>query len=91
MGNRPQYRLAQEQANWGQRVPERLADDLQKALPGSGGFSRSNVFRMRAFYLAYRTPEIVARPVRPPTRPKVAQAVRQSAAPTPAEPVALPP
>ncbi len=53
-----------EQANWGQQVLERLADDLQKALPGVGGFSRSNVFRMRAFYLAYWTPEIVAQPVR---------------------------
>lgn len=54
----------QEQAGWGQSVLERLADDLQKALPGVSGFSRSNVFRMRAFYLAYRTPEIVAQPVR---------------------------
>lgn len=53
----------QEKEGWGQSVLERLADDLQKALPGVGGFSRSNVFRMRAFYLAYR-PEIVAQPVR---------------------------
>jgi predicted nuclease of restriction endonuclease-like (RecB) superfamily len=54
----------QEQAGWGQSVLERLADDLQKALPGVSGFSRSNVFRMRAFYLAYRTPEFFAQPVR---------------------------
>ena len=69
----------QEVANWGQHVLERLADDLQKALPGVSGFSRSNVFRMRAFYLAYRTSEIVAQPVRQTKRAKVAQPVRQTA------------
>ena len=79
----------QEQANWGQQVLERLADDLQKALPGVGGFSRSNVFRMRAFFLAYRTPEIVAQPVRQTKRAKVAQPVRQSAEAGPPDPVAL--
>ena len=79
----------QEQANWGQHVLERLADDLQKALPGVGGFSRSNVFRMRAFYLAYRSPEMVARAVRQTKRAKVAQPVRQSDEAGPPEPVAL--
>ena len=77
----------QEQANWGQQVLERLADDLQKALPGVGGFSRSNVFRMRAFYLAYRTPEIVAQPVRQSKGAKVAQPVRQLAEAGPPQPV----
>ncbi len=43
----------QEAAGWGARVIERLADDLQKAFPGVSGFSRSNVYRMRAFYLAH--------------------------------------
>lgn len=52
----------QEQAGWGRAVVERLADDIQKAFPGMGGFSRTNVFRMRAFYLAYRA-EIVPQPV----------------------------
>jgi predicted nuclease of restriction endonuclease-like (RecB) superfamily len=67
----------QEQAGWGQSVLEHLADDLQKALPGVGGFSRSNVFRMRAFYLAYRPVEEVAQPVRQKKAAgKVAQAVR---------------
>ena len=79
----------QEQANWGQHVLERLADDLQKAFPGVRGFSRSNVFRMRAFYLAYRTPGIVAQPVRQTNRAKVAQPVRQTAEAGPPEPVAL--
>jgi predicted nuclease of restriction endonuclease-like (RecB) superfamily len=68
----------QEHAGWGQSVLERLADDLQKALPGVNGFSRSNVFRMRAFFLAYRPAEQVAQAVRQTkaTR-KVAQPVRQ--------------
>jgi predicted nuclease of restriction endonuclease-like (RecB) superfamily len=78
----------QEQANWGQHVLERLADDLQKALPGVSGFSRSNVFRMRAFYLAYRPQEIVAQPVRQSRRTKVAQPVRQSAEAGPPAPMA---
>jgi predicted nuclease of restriction endonuclease-like (RecB) superfamily len=70
----------QEQAGWGQSVLERLADDLQKALPGVGGFSRSNVFRMRAFYVAYRSPQKVAQPVRQSKAPKkVAQLVTQMA------------
>ena len=38
---------------WGGRVLERLADDLQRAFPAVAGFSRTNVYRMRAFYLAY--------------------------------------
>ncbi len=67
----------QEQAGWGQSVLERLADELRKALPGIGGFSRSNVFRMRAFYLAYRSPPKAAQPVRQLKGiPKVAQPVR---------------
>ena len=70
----------QEQAGWGQSVLERLADDLQKALPGVGGFSRSNVFRMRAFYVAYRPPQKVAQAVRQPKpSKKVAQVVTQLA------------
>ncbi len=90
----------QEQEGWGQSVLARLADDLQKALPGVAGFSRSNVFRMRAFFLAYRPGEIsaqpvpilarekVAQPVRQIKRAKVAQPVRQSPAGGPPEGVA---
>lgn len=79
----------QEVAGWGQSVLERLADDLQKALPGVGGFSRSNVFRMRAFYVAYHSPERVARVVRQTKAPgKVAQPVRQLTEEEPPEAVA---
>ena len=52
----------QEKEAWGTQVIERLAKDLQTSFPGIGGFSRANVFKMRAFYLAYT---------------KVSQAVRQ--------------
>jgi predicted nuclease of restriction endonuclease-like (RecB) superfamily len=31
-----------------------LGDDLQKAFPGESGFSRTNVYRMRALFLAYQ-------------------------------------
>jgi len=51
----------QETHGWGTNAIEKLAKDLQDLCPGIGGFSRANVFRMQAFYLAYA---------------KVAQAVR---------------
>lgn len=44
----------QEQYKWGENVVEQLARDLQVELPGVRGFSRSNVFYMRKFYLTYR-------------------------------------
>ena len=47
--------------NWGIKAVEQLAADIQKEFPGLGGFSRSNLFRMQAFYATYE---------------KVAQAVR---------------
>ena len=40
---------------------ERLATDLQKAFPGIEGFSSRNIWRMRAFYLAW-TEEIAKLP-----------------------------
>ncbi len=43
----------QEQEGWGRSVIERLAADLQRAFPGVSGFSVWNIWRMRAFYLAY--------------------------------------
>ena len=44
----------QEQAGWGKGIVDRLAGDLQKAFPGIQGFSPRNIWRMRAFFLAYR-------------------------------------
>lgn len=51
----------QEKEGWKAQVIEKLCRDMQNAFPGIQGFSRSNIFRMRAFYLSYA---------------KVAQAVR---------------
>ena len=44
----------QETDGWGSRVIERIAQDLQNEFPGVEGFSRTNLFRMRAFYNAYQ-------------------------------------
>jgi predicted nuclease of restriction endonuclease-like (RecB) superfamily len=38
---------------WGNSVVEKLASDIQKDFPGIEGFSPRNVWRMRAFYLAW--------------------------------------
>lgn len=46
---------------WGTNFIENLSKDLQNAFPGIGGFSRANIFNMRAFYLAY---EKVQQPAR---------------------------
>lgn len=43
----------QEREGWGKAIVLRLAADLQKEFPGIAGFSPENVWRMRAFYLAY--------------------------------------
>src|SRR3954451_70281 len=43
----------QKTHGWGKSVVERLARDLQLEFPGMTGFSPRNVWRMRAFYLAY--------------------------------------
>ncbi len=68
----------QQREGWGAKVIDRLAADLQKAFPGMAGFSRANIHRMRAFYLAY-TKELtfVAQAARQLTSAIVAQPVRQ--------------
>jgi hypothetical protein len=55
----------QRAESWGNAVIERLSKDLQTAFPGISGFSRPNVYRMRAFFLAYAGgEEIVSQPGR---------------------------
>jgi predicted nuclease of restriction endonuclease-like (RecB) superfamily len=49
----------QRTEGWGNAVIDRLGADLQKAFPGLSGFSRTNVYRMRAFYLAYPDTEAI--------------------------------
>jgi predicted nuclease of restriction endonuclease-like (RecB) superfamily len=67
----------QERDGWGRAVVERLADDIQKSFPGMGGFSRTNVFRMRAFYLAYRSAIVPQAVGQKQASRKVAQPVGQ--------------
>ena len=44
----------QEAKGWGSAVVERLAVDLKLEFPDMGGFSRSNLFYIRKFYIFYR-------------------------------------
>ncbi|MDY6894747.1 MAG: DUF1016 N-terminal domain-containing protein [Thermotogota bacterium] len=43
----------QEDMGWGKSVVEQLAKDLRREFPDVKGFSSRNIWRMRAFYLAY--------------------------------------
>lgn len=80
--------LKQATGGWGKSVVERLAADLQRSFPGISGFSASNIWRMRAFYLAYASDlTILAQPVRelapgkklaPPVRELQAEIVPQA-------------
>ena len=68
----------QDREGWGAKVIDRLAADLQRAFPGMAGFSRANIHRMRAFYLAYtKELTIVAQPVRQLATELSAQPARQ--------------
>jgi hypothetical protein len=42
-----------EKDGWGSGAIDRIARDIQNEFPGIEGFSRTNMGRMRAFYLAY--------------------------------------
>ncbi len=71
--------LRQEREDWGKSVVDRLARDIQAAFPGIKGFSSSNVWRMRTFYLAY-TKELtnLAQPVRDSRADDLSQPVTDS-------------
>jgi len=50
----------QNRDGWGSRVLEKVARDLQNEFRGIEGFSRTNLFRMKAFYSAYaKVPQAV--------------------------------
>lgn len=49
---------------WGQAIVQQLAGDLQREFPGVGGFSASNLWRMKGFFETYRTSEKLAPLVR---------------------------
>ncbi len=44
----------QNEYGWGAKIIDQIAKDLKSAFPGISGFSRTNIFRMRAFYEAYK-------------------------------------
>ncbi|HOC91716.1 MAG TPA: PDDEXK nuclease domain-containing protein [bacterium] len=80
----------QKAEGWGRSVVERLAADLQREFPGMGGFSSANIWRMRAFYLAWTDeleiprkptgelkPQKLARTARESKRAILAQSVRE--------------
>ena len=54
----------QTDGTWGKSVVQQLAVDLQQAFPGVGGFSASNLWRMKAFFETYRDQEKLAPLVR---------------------------
>jgi len=54
----------QEILGWGKSVVINLANDLQKEFPGMKGYSSSNLWRMRNFYVDYREAEKLAPLVR---------------------------
>ncbi len=51
----------QKENGWGSKAVEKLAEDIQKEFPGLKGFSRANVFKMKAFYDAYEKVSQVVR------------------------------
>ena len=54
----------QQQHGWGKNVVETLARDLQTEFVGMSGFSESNLWRMRTFFLEYQHDEFLAQAVR---------------------------
>lgn len=49
----------QQEHGWGNKVVEQIAKDLKNELPETNGFSRTNLFAMRKFYLFYNDSKIV--------------------------------
>ena len=49
----------QQQYAWGNSVVELVSKDLQNAFSGMSGFSTTNLWRMRAFYLTYSQSEFL--------------------------------
>ena len=54
----------QRDAGWGKAVVAQLANDLQADFPGTGGFSASNLWRMKGLFETYRGAEKLAPLVR---------------------------
>jgi DUF1016 N-terminal domain len=48
-----------KEENWGSKVLETISDRLQQELPGLRGFSASNLKKMRLFYNAWNTSDLI--------------------------------
>lgn len=49
----------QEKLGWGSKIVEQMSKDLKRELPDTNGFSRTNLFAMKQFYLFYKDHELV--------------------------------
>ena len=77
----------QREEGWGKAIVERLGADLDREFPGIAGFSSGNLWRMRAFYLAWAG-ELPAQPARETRRKaKLAQPARELTPGKPPEPI----
>lgn len=54
----------QKEKGWGKSIVQVLSTELQKEFPGAKGYSAANLWRMRNFYLTYRSSEKFAPLVR---------------------------
>jgi predicted nuclease of restriction endonuclease-like (RecB) superfamily len=54
----------QEKQGWGKSVVEQMSKDLKNEFGEKSGYSSSNLWRMRNFYLSYREDEYLAQLVR---------------------------
>ncbi len=55
----------QKTYGWGSKVVEMAAADLKRDMPNTNGFSRTNLFEMRKFYLFYSTNKLVNEVTKP--------------------------
>jgi predicted nuclease of restriction endonuclease-like (RecB) superfamily len=49
----------QEEAKWGSGLIDRVSRDLRLEFPDVSGFSKSNLYSMKAFYLAFSQSEVI--------------------------------
>lgn len=87
---------AQQAEGWGAKVVERLAQDLSAEFPEMGGFSYTNLMRMRAFAGAYDAIAILPQPVGElaakrtrPARGPASYPLKQMSTDAPPEPLTL--
>ena len=49
----------QSRLGWGSKIMDKVVADLKREFPDTSGFSRTNLFSMRKFYLFYTQTEII--------------------------------